>query len=38
MFKFEDVKLVQLPEKVLRNKSKNVELPLTAEDDLLIQK
>ncbi|WP_203276508.1 peptide deformylase [Metamycoplasma hominis] len=38
MFKFEDVKLVQLPEKVLRNKSKNVELPLTTEDDLLIQK
>ncbi|TPR54342.1 peptide deformylase [Metamycoplasma neophronis] len=38
MFKFEDVKLVQLPEKVLREKSHDVPIPLTQEDDELIQK
>ena len=38
MFKFEDVTLVTLPNEVLRKKSENVPLPLTNEDDLLIQK
>ncbi|RMA77422.1 peptide deformylase [Metamycoplasma subdolum] len=38
MFKFEDVKLVQLPAKILRNKSKDVPLPLEKEDEKLIQK
>lgn len=38
MFKFEDVTLVTLPNEVLRKKSDNVPLPLTKEDDLLIQK
>ncbi|MBN0919118.1 peptide deformylase [[Mycoplasma] gypis] len=33
-----DVKLVKLPNKVLRQKSQDVPLPLTEEDDLLIQK
>ena len=37
MFKFEDVTLVTLPNEVLRKKSENVPLPLTKEDDLLIQ-
>ncbi|WP_373438927.1 peptide deformylase [Metamycoplasma equirhinis] len=38
MFKFEDVKLIQLPAPVLREKSKDIPWPLTKEDDLLIQK
>ncbi|AXE60895.1 peptide deformylase [[Mycoplasma] phocae] len=38
MFKFEDVKLVQLPEQVLRKKSQNVELPLSQENIDLIEK
>ncbi|TPE57204.1 peptide deformylase [[Mycoplasma] falconis] len=38
MFKFEDVKLVELPEKVLRNKSLDVPVPLTKEDEELIEK
>ncbi|WP_045433999.1 peptide deformylase [Metamycoplasma canadense] len=38
MFKFEDVKLVQLPEKILREKSQDVPIPLTSEDTLLIEK
>ncbi|WP_412031657.1 peptide deformylase [Metamycoplasma buccale] len=38
MFKFEDVTLVELPNKVLREKSKEVSLPLSKEDDNLIQK
>ncbi|MGX9340497.1 peptide deformylase [Mycoplasma sp. 128] len=33
-----EVKLVKLPNKVLREKSKDVPIPLTQEDDLLIQK
>ncbi|MBN0970910.1 peptide deformylase [Mycoplasma phocoeninasale] len=38
MFKFEDVKLVQLPDQVLRKKSQNVELPLSQENIDLIEK
>ncbi|AWX69458.1 peptide deformylase [[Mycoplasma] anseris] len=38
MFKFEDVNLVELPKKILREKSKPVPWPLKKEDDLLIQK
>ncbi|AWX42516.1 formylmethionine deformylase [Metamycoplasma cloacale] len=38
MFKYEDVTLVQLPKPILRQKSAPVPIPLTEEDDLLIQK
>ncbi len=33
-----DVRIIKLPNKVLRQKSVNVTLPLTKEDDLLVQK
>lgn len=38
MFKFEDVKLVQLPKKILREKSQDVEIPLSEENIKLIEK
>ncbi|CRH45813.1 Peptide deformylase 2 [Mycoplasmopsis arginini] len=38
MFKFEDVKLVQLPEKILREKSQDIEIPLSKENIDLIEK
>ncbi|ENY53666.1 peptide deformylase [Metamycoplasma alkalescens] len=38
MFKFEDVKLVQLPKKILREKSKDIPIPLISEDIELIEK
>ncbi|MCV3733582.1 peptide deformylase [Mycoplasma enhydrae] len=38
MFKFEDVKLVELPEKVLREKSLDIEIPLSQENIDLIEK
>ncbi|ENY68620.1 Peptide deformylase (Polypeptide deformylase) [Metamycoplasma auris 15026] len=38
MFKFEDVKLVELPEKILREKSKDIEIPLSDENIQLIEK
>ncbi|AZG68906.1 peptide deformylase [Mycoplasma struthionis] len=38
MFKYEDVKLVELPEKILRVKSQDVSWPLVKEDELLIEK
>ncbi len=33
-----DVRIIKLPNKVLRKKSVNVPIPLTKEDDLLVQK
>ncbi|MGX9339482.1 peptide deformylase [Mycoplasma sp. 332] len=38
MFKFEDVSIVQLPKKILREKSKDVEIPLSQENIDLIEK
>ncbi|AZZ65406.1 peptide deformylase [Metamycoplasma phocicerebrale] len=38
MYKFEDVKLVELPNEVLRKKSLDVELPLSEENINLIEK
>lgn len=38
MFKFEDVTLIELPNKTLRQKSHDLPLPLSKEDELLIQK
>ncbi|PZV97733.1 peptide deformylase [Metamycoplasma auris] len=38
MFKFEDVKLIELPEKILREKSNDVSIPLSDENIELIEK
>ena len=33
-----DVKIIKLPNNILREKSVNVAIPLSKEDDLLVQK